>query len=206
MVERYPELRMSTDANAFGPSALLTPANGVTLARLLASVPFAALVATRGPTWLALALWTGLALTDGIDGWVARRQGVTRSGAFLDPLADKLLVLGAMSALAALRELSWLPVSLIAIREVAMSAYRSFTASHGISVPARNLAKLKTLVQYLAVSLGLVPGIPHDPAVPAAAWAAAALTLASGAQYLVDARRRPRAGKAQPAGEDQAAL
>ncbi len=198
--ERYPEQRMSTSTNAFGPSALLTPANGVTLARLLASAPFAALVAVNGPSWPALALWAILALTDGLDGWVARRQGVTRSGAFLDPLADKLLVLGAMSALVALRELWWVPVALIAIREAAMSAYRSFIARHGVSVPARNLAKLKTLVQYLAVSLGLAPGLAHDHrAVSATAWTAAALTLVSGAQYLRDARRQSHAGRPQRA-------
>ena len=183
-------------SDTFGPSALLTPANGVTLARLLAAAPFAAAVAVAGPSWLALALWVLLASSDGLDGWVARKQGVTHSGAFLDPLADKLLVLGVMSALVALRELWWLPVALIGAREVAMSVYRSLVATRGVSVPARNLAKLKTLVQYLTVSLGLVPAVAarYDFAVSAAAWTAAALTVASVLQYLNDATRRAHVG------------
>ncbi len=85
-----------------------------------------------------------LAGTDGIDGWLARRHGTTRSGAFLDPLADKFLVLGAMFALVADHRFSWVPVVIIAVREVAISLYRIVAARHGVSVPARALAKLKT--------------------------------------------------------------
>ena len=85
-----------------------------------------------------------LAGTDGLDGWLARRQGTTRSGAFLDPLADKVLVLGAMSALVAIDRWWWVPVALIAAREIAISLYRSWVARQGVSVPARPLAKVKT--------------------------------------------------------------
>ena len=89
---------------------------------------------------------------------MARRHGTTRSGAFLDPLADKAVVLGALIALAAQGHLPWLPVVLITVREVGMQVYRSWVGRRGVSIPARNSAKLKTFVQDLAV------GRVHHPA------------------------------------------
>ena len=77
-------------------------------------------------------LWFALCATDGIDGWLARRHGTTRSGAFLDPLADKVLVLGAMFALGRSRRFWWLPVALIAVREIGISLYRSMAGRQGI--------------------------------------------------------------------------
>ena len=59
------------------------------------------LIMVTGADWINFVVWGALSLTDGIDGWVARRQGTTRSGAFLDPLADKVVVLGALFALVA---------------------------------------------------------------------------------------------------------
>jgi phosphatidylglycerophosphate synthase len=59
------------------------------------------LILSTGPSYGVLVLWILLASTDGFDGWLARRMGTTRSGAFLDPLADKALVLGAMWAIVA---------------------------------------------------------------------------------------------------------
>ena len=108
--------------------------------------------------------WAGVASTDFLDGWVARRQGATTSGAFLDPLADKVLVLGALGALAAVGLTSWVPVVVIAGREVAVSAYRSSVARHGVSVPARRLAKLKTASQDLAIGSHTHPA--HRPSSP----------------------------------------
>ena len=141
-----------------GPSALATPANAVTIARL--AVTPCLLLADRSPrpaSWPAVVLWVGLAVTDGIDGYLARRQGTTRSGAFLDPLADKVLVLGAMVVLVAEAAFWWLPVALIAVREVAISAYRSWVGRRGVSVPARWSAKVKTVVQEVAVGFALLP-------------------------------------------------
>ncbi|HEX6381159.1 MAG TPA: CDP-alcohol phosphatidyltransferase family protein, partial [Acidimicrobiia bacterium] len=109
----------------FGPSALLTPANLVTALRFALTIPLLQVIATDGVSWRATVGWIILASTDGLDGWLARRDGTTRSGAFLDPLADKFLVLGAMAALVAKGVLWWLPVALIAVREVALSGYRS---------------------------------------------------------------------------------
>lgn len=176
--------------HGFGPTALVTPANGVTAARLLATPVVVAMVAVSGATWPALVVALAIGLTDGLDGWLARRHGPTRSGAFMDPLADKVIVLGLLAAVAARGEVSWAPVVVIAAREVSMSVYRSVMGRRGVSIPARPLAKAKTLVQGLVTAACLVPPFSaHRPELDAALWVAAALTVVSGVQYLVDGRR-----------------
>ena len=71
------------------------------------------------------------ALSDGIDGYIARRHGTTRSGAFLDPLADKVLVLGAMFTLVG-SDVFWIvPVAIIAARELVISMYRTVVGVEG---------------------------------------------------------------------------
>jgi CDP-diacylglycerol---glycerol-3-phosphate 3-phosphatidyltransferase len=181
--------------SGFGPSALATPANAITLARVVALPPLVLLIVGTGTEWQALVLWIALVLSDLVDGWLARRQGVTRSGAFLDPLADKILVLGAMTALVAKGTMWWLPVSLIATREVAVSAYRSYVGRRGVSVPARMSGKVKTWVQAVAVGMAVAP-ITSDAYQNLAAgvlWVAVGLTLASGVQYLLQGRQIIRA-------------
>ncbi len=178
-------------ANTFGPSALATPANAVTLVRILVLPLLIVLVLDEGAEWPALALWVVLAGSDCFDGWLARRHGVTRSGAFLDPLADKFLVLGAMAALVARGVMWWLPVALIAVREVALSVYRSYVGRRGVSVPARFQAKVKTWMQAIAVGLAIAPvaGDGYRAFRVGVLWVAVALTLTTGAQYLWDGRR-----------------
>lgn len=174
---------------SYGPTALATPANALTAARLLAAPVFVGLIVSEGPSWLTFAVGVAVAGSDGIDGWLARRHGTTSSGAFLDPLADKFVVLGAFFALAFQDKLPWVPVGLMAAREVGMSAYRSWAARRGISIPARRSAKVKTIVQDLAIATCVVPPLADQRGLQlAAVWGAAALTLASGAQYLRDGR------------------
>lgn len=176
----------------FGPSALLTPANALTLARLMATPVMVALVIATGPSsWLLVALWFVCSSSDGLDGALARRQGTTRSGAFLDPLADKCLVLGVLAALAAIGEVNWLPVILIAAREVSMSVFRSYAGRRGVSVPARQSAKLKTLLQDLVIGLAFFPpiGSHHVNVVGWALWFVVAITLWTGLEYLRDSRK-----------------
>lgn len=175
-------------AGKFDSSAVATPANAITVVRILATPLMIFLIVHFGVAWGVAITWVVVASTDSLDGWVARRQGATTSGAFLDPLADKLLVIGALATLAGVGLASWLPVILIAGREVVISIYRSAVARHGVSVPARPLAKLKTATQDVAVGLVLIPAtglhhlwIGHD-----VLWAAVALALLSGAQYLLD--------------------
>jgi CDP-diacylglycerol--glycerol-3-phosphate 3-phosphatidyltransferase len=183
----------------FGPSALLTPANAITVARLLATPVVVIMVAVRGAGWWPFAVAFTIGATDGVDGWLARRQGTTRSGAFLDPLADKAVVLSLLFVLAAKAEFSWVPVSLIAAREVGMGVYRSLAGRRGISIPARTSAKIKTLVQGIAILLALAPDVARHPTVLSVAiWVAVAFTVVTGAQYLLDGRRAARTGKTAP--------
>ena len=181
--------------NTFGPSALATPANAVTLVRILVLPLLVILILDDGSEWPALALWVVLAGSDLFDGWLARRHGATRSGAFLDPLADKFLVLGAMAALVAKGVLWWLPVAIIAVREVALSAYRSYVGRRGVSVPARFQAKIKTWVQAIAVGMAIAPvsGDGYRGIMLSVLWASVVLTVVTGAQYLWDGRRVIRA-------------
>jgi CDP-diacylglycerol--glycerol-3-phosphate 3-phosphatidyltransferase len=87
------------------------------------------------------------------------------------------------------------PVALIAVREVAMSVYRSVVGRHGVSIPARTTAKWKTLLQDLAIGLCLAPPLAGHPTVLSTAiWVAAAMTLFTGGQYLLDGRRASRLG------------
>ena len=180
-----------SEARGFGPNALLTPANAITLARLAMTPVLLASIVETGDSWSTLALWILLAGSDGIDGWLARKQGTTRSGAFLDPLADKFLVLGALICLVIEGVFWWLPVTIIAVREISLTLYRSWLGRRGISLPARWSAKVKTVVQEVAVGFALLPLTGQDATWIATSvlWLAVALTTMSGIQYLVDARR-----------------
>jgi CDP-diacylglycerol---glycerol-3-phosphate 3-phosphatidyltransferase len=177
-------------AGTYGPSALATPANAVTAARFLAAPVLLALVLVLGASWVTVAVWAVLAGTDGLDGWVARRHGATRSGAFLDPLADKVLVVCALVALVIRGDVWWLPVALIAGRELGMSLYRVVAGRRGVSLPARWPAKAKAWAQDLAVGLALLPPVAfhHHGLVVAVLWVAVGLTYLSGTQYLLDRR------------------
>ena len=174
----------------FGPSALATPANAVTVLRLLAAPVYVVMLVVWGASWINVVVGFLLAASDGLDGYIARRHGTTRSGAFLDPLADKACVLGAMFTLAAQGHLPWLPVVLIAFREVGMQLYRSWVGRRGVSIPARKSAKIKTLIQDIAIGACIIPPLAHQHGLQVAViWFACALTLFTGAEYLLDGRR-----------------
>jgi CDP-diacylglycerol--glycerol-3-phosphate 3-phosphatidyltransferase len=186
----------------FGPSALATPANAVTAARLVATPLMVLLIARDGPSWPAVATWFVLSWTDVLDGFLARRQGATRSGAFLDPLADKICVLAAMVTLVAVGRWWWPAVALIAARELVQTMWRYGLGRRGISVPATAWAKGKTLLQDLAVGLALLPWTARDHGpVQTVLWLAVVLTLVTGAQYLAGGRRLPATVPVATAGE-----
>ncbi|MFN8018331.1 MAG: CDP-alcohol phosphatidyltransferase family protein [Acidimicrobiales bacterium] len=177
------------DEDRYGPGALVTPANAITMMRLILAPALLVMIVREPTSWASVIFWTVLAFSDGIDGHLARKHGTTRSGAFLDPLADKVLVLGAMFALVAAGRFWVVPVALIAVREVAVSLYRTHLAREGLAVPARFTGKVKTVVQELAVGLALLP-ITGDYHLLATVvlWGAVALTWISGIQYLLDGR------------------
>lgn len=173
------------------PSAIATWANLVTVARLLLAPVMFAVIDGRDGSWLATGLWFVLCVSDLLDGSLARRHGATRSGAFLDPLADKVLVLGAMFTLWQ-RGMFWIvPVVLIAARELIIQLYRTFVGAKGVSVPATQLAKWKTFAQQIAVGFAVLPLTASRASWVwhVSLWIAVALTLVTGADYLFKAQR-----------------
>ena len=174
------------------PSAVKTWANLVTVARvLIAPFMFVLIPDKPGGSWVAFALWFVLCSTDGIDGYLARRHGSTTVGAFLDPLADKVLVIGAMVFLVNSHVFWIVPVVIIAARELGISLYRTFVGAKGVSVPASKIAKLKTLTQQLAVGFAIAPWTALDAKWlwNGLLWISVALALISGGQYMWRARR-----------------
>ena len=158
---------------------------------LIAPVMFVIIPDKAGGSWVAFALWFVLCCTDGIDGFLARRHGSTTVGAFLDPLADKVLVLGAMVFLVNSHVFWIVPVIIIAARELAISLYRTFVGAKGVSVPASKIAKLKTLTQQLSVGFALAPLTALDAKWlwNGLLWISVVLALISGSQYMWRARR-----------------
>jgi CDP-diacylglycerol--glycerol-3-phosphate 3-phosphatidyltransferase len=170
----------------YGPSALATPANFVTVIRLLIAPLLFSMITSQESSWAVFLLWVVLASTDGIDGWIARRHGTTRSGAFLDPLADKVLVLGALFSLVSIDRFAWLPVAIIAVREIGISLYRVYWGRRGLALPASRGGKLKTLLQGLAVGAALMPPLAtaHAWIGDVLLWASVVVAVLSAAQYL----------------------
>jgi CDP-diacylglycerol--glycerol-3-phosphate 3-phosphatidyltransferase len=179
----------------FGPDAIRTPANVVTIVRLLFTIPVLMMILDGEPgseSWTTFTGWFVLWVTDWLDGWLARRDGTTRSGAFLDPLADKVLVLGGLITLAVRGDFSWWPVGIIGARELLISIYRSMAARRGITMPARLLGKWKANIQFLAVALALFPPTAGTPWVAdTALWVAVAMTVLSGIDLIVSSTRAP---------------
>src|SRR6266853_4665941 len=107
--------------------------------------------------WLALAIFLVAAVTDLLDGYLARRWGqVTTIGTLLDPIADKLLISAALISLVQVHAVpGWLVVLLIG-REFAVSGLRSIAASAGYTIKASELGKTKTCWQVLAISLLMI--------------------------------------------------
>ncbi len=172
-----------------GRSRWSVAANSLTVLRIAAAPVLAALVLSRNPWWLTF--WFGwfLGATDVIDGRLARRASPTRVGAFLDPLADKVVVLLVGYALVVIGRFGWLPITLIAGRELAIMAYRSFWGRRGLAIPARTSAKYKTLIQGVALAAALCPPLdPHPWIADSLLWLAVAFTLYSGLQYAIDGR------------------
>lgn len=169
----------------FGQSALATPANFLTLSRIAVAIPTLALIRNRGSEWLTVGLWFAITASDSLDGWLARRDGATRSGAFLDPVADKLIVLGGFAALADRGVFPWWAVLLVVVREIGISTYRSVAGRRGVVLPAQRLGKYKAFTQYCAVGFVLLPptadavGFQHF-----VFYVAVALTILSGLQIV----------------------
>lgn len=164
----------------------------VTLSRVALILPLAALVAMGAPGWLSGGLFVFAWLTDWLDGHLARARGETsRFGAFLDPVADKLLVIAVAIMVAWEQSTLWFsaPVVLIVCREVAVVALREWMATLGRrdQVAVAGHGKSKTALEFAALTLFLFAG-PGDGALAWLAWptlyAACALALFSMLRYF----------------------
>jgi CDP-diacylglycerol--glycerol-3-phosphate 3-phosphatidyltransferase/cardiolipin synthase len=142
--------------------------------------------------WTAMWVFAVAAITDWLDGWLARRWGQTSAfGAFLDPVADKLMVAAALILLVQLnRADAWLAIIIIG-REIAISALREWMAQLGKSknVAVALVGKVKTVAQMTAIIALLlwepvIPGVPTPLLGTVALWIAAILTLWSMFHYL----------------------
>jgi CDP-diacylglycerol---glycerol-3-phosphate 3-phosphatidyltransferase len=167
--------------------------NALTLIRiLLVPVLVVALtVETPGGSTIAAIVFAIAAFTDGLDGYIARsRQSVTTFGKVMDPVADKLMIAAALISLVSLDRLAaWVAMVIIA-REFAVSGLRIAAGAQGVVIPASGLGKVKTIVQVLAV-LALIAANDADAAwVQALVYLTVAITVASGADYFLNFRRK----------------
>lgn len=176
----------------YGPTAILTPANVITIIRLLLAPFVLWLIIDHHYGWGVWALWVAITASDSLDGYLARKQGTTRSGAFLDPLADKFLALGGLWAvvISGRSWWWWIPVALMTLREVIISVFRSYWSRRGLSVQASKVAKFKTFLQFNAVGWAILPVTTDwDLIVNAILIAATAVAWISALQYITAGSR-----------------
>ncbi|MEX0758353.1 MAG: CDP-diacylglycerol--glycerol-3-phosphate 3-phosphatidyltransferase [Tistlia sp.] len=169
--------------------------NLLTLARIAAIPMIVALLYLEGATarWLALALFVAACVTDYYDGLLARRRNeISPLGRFLDPIADKLLVVAILVMLIATGEIagvSVLAALAILAREILVSGLREYLGALQVAVPVSKLAKWKTTAQMAALAVLLIaPALPGLPALLLLGllllWLAAVLTVVTGWDYL----------------------
>ena len=166
--------------------------NALTLLRILAvpAVVVALLSETPNGDVIAAIVFALAAATDGLDGYIARsRDSVTTFGKLMDPLADKLLIVGALLSLVSLNRLeAWIAMVIIA-REVAVTILRTIAAERGIVIAASWLGKAKTVLQIAAV-IALIAFDPSPLWVDLLVYLAVAVTVVSGADYFFGLRKR----------------
>ncbi|RNE62499.1 CDP-diacylglycerol--glycerol-3-phosphate 3-phosphatidyltransferase [Cryobacterium tepidiphilum] len=142
--------------------------------------------------WWAALLFVLAIATDGVDGAIARRQGlVTELGKLLDPIADKVLTGGALVSLSILGELWWWVTIVILLREIGITVFR-FAMLRDHVIPASRGGKLKTILQSVAIALYLFPlwlvvGEWVHILNAVVMGAALVLTVITGIDYLVKA-------------------
>jgi CDP-diacylglycerol--glycerol-3-phosphate 3-phosphatidyltransferase len=170
--------------------------NKLTLARVILVPFFVFFVLTDIIPYsdiIALAIFVAASVTDALDGKIARKYNlITNFGKFLDPLADKVLVVSALLCFTELGLISSVPVIIIVAREFMVSGLRLVTANEGVVVPASIWGKLKTaftMVAIVVILLFCCIGFDGSQFImnvikEALIWIATALTVISGGEYL----------------------
>ena len=172
--------------------------NSITVGRILLAPIFVfVLLSFPEPAaherWIVVALFVLASATDGVDGALARRRNqVTNLGKILDPIADKVLIGGALVALSALGQVPWWVTAIILVRELGITAYR-FMVIRDRVIAASGGGKFKTVMQSVAVGFYLSPLAGYWEPVAYLQlfliYFALALTITSGVQYLMAARK-----------------
>lgn len=143
---------------------------------------------------IAAAVFILAAVTDGLDGYIARKKKLeTTLGKFLDPLADKLLISAALISLVSMQRLdAWVAIVIIS-REFAVTGLRLVAAVEGHVIAASILGKLKTIIQIVAIVALIVNNFPFSsiafPFALISTWLAVIITVLSGVDYFVKNRR-----------------
>jgi CDP-diacylglycerol--glycerol-3-phosphate 3-phosphatidyltransferase len=185
---------------------MLSLPNLLTLSRILAVPLLVYLLWKPSPIdyLITFILYCLVGITDYFDGYLARAQGtVSRLGQFLDPIADKIMVVAVIVMLISTRQYldaepsgepvihdyHIIPALAVLLREIIVSGLREFLAGVEVSMPVSRLAKWKTTLQLVALGALILAGaVPdwrwvHDVGL-ASLWAAAALTMVTGWDYL----------------------
>ncbi len=172
---------------------LLTLPNILTLARIGAVPVIVALMYVPWDVarWAALVLYVAAALTDFVDGRMARKRNqISRFGTFLDPIADKVLVLAVMVMLVGQGTIDGIHIVaaiVIALREILISGLREFIAGDRVVIPVTTLAKYKTTAQLIAVAVLLIaPAVGYWLWIVGLVglWLAATITFYTGYEYM----------------------
>jgi CDP-diacylglycerol---glycerol-3-phosphate 3-phosphatidyltransferase len=165
--------------------------NGVTILRILA-IPLILVLLSyvgRGYQIVTALLFLGAAVTDTFDGYLARRRGmVTTLGKFLDPLADKLLIVTALIALIPTREIPAWMVIVIVGREIAITGLRGIAVTQDIVISASRLGKYKTVFEVTSIFFLILDGgylsADFHPIGMVFLWVALVVAVLSGADYF----------------------
>ncbi len=173
----------------------MNTANTLTVTRILILIPFVGLfyIHAQWANWLAVLLYLYACFTDYVDGLVARKKNQESSfGRFLDPVADKILIVTTFIMLAGtgrLEGFSLIPAIIIIGREFIVSGLREFLSESNIPMPVTSLAKWKTGLQMIALSFLLLDDAKdfiwgfHEVGI-ICLWAASILTVLTGYQYF----------------------
>ena len=170
---------------------ILNLPNGVTIIRIAAIPIILLLLFTSGQTYkiITALLFLFVAGTDTLDGYLARRRGmVTTLGKFLDPLADKLLIVTALIALIPARGIPFWMVIVIVGREIAVTGLRGIAVSQDIVISASALGKYKTVFEVASISFLIFDGnlfsIDFHQVGMVLLWIAMGIAVISGINYF----------------------
>ncbi len=169
---------------------ILNLPNKLTLIRVGIVPVLVVVLLTKFSNWLAVSIFLAAALTDFVDGYLARsRKEVTVFGKLMDPIADKLLIAGSLISLV---EIGYAPAWLVVIiigREFAVNGLRAVAASQSVIIPAGPLGKAKMVAQVIAVPL-LILNVQALDIGYLVLWVTMLLTVWSGVDYFVNGLKK----------------